>query len=125
MHPFRAAVEAQDLDAAVALFADDIEFHSPVAHKPFVGKDAAAGVINAVFQTLTEFAYTDELEGDDTHALFFRARVGGKDLQGVDYLRENDAGQIENFTVMFRPLSAIVAMGEAMAPKVEGLAKAP
>jgi hypothetical protein len=125
MHPFRAAIEAQDLDAAVACFADDIEFHSPVAHKPFLGKDAAAGVIAAVFQTLTEFRYTHELDGDGTHALFFRARVGGKDLQGVDFVHENADGLIDNFTVMFRPLSAIVAMGEAMAPKVEGLAKAP
>jgi hypothetical protein len=125
MHPFRAAVEAQDLDAMVACLADDIEFHSPVAHKPFVGKDAAAGVLGAVFQTLTDFHYTDELTGDGTHALFFRASVGGKDVQGVDYVHENGDGLIDNFTVMFRPLSAIVAMGEAMAPKVEGLAKAP
>jgi len=125
MHPFRAAIEAGDLDAAIACFADDIEFHSPVAHKPFVGKDAAAGVIGAVFNTLTDFAYTDELEGEDTHALFFRARVSDKDVQGVDYVHENADGLIDNFTVMFRPLSAIVAMGEAMAPKVEGLAKAP
>ncbi len=123
MHQFRAAVEAQDLDAMVACLADDIEFHSPVAHKPFLGKDAAAGVLGAVFQTLTDFRYTDELAGDDTHALFFRARVGDKDVQGVDYIHENADGLIDNFTVMFRPLSAIVAMGEAMAPKVEGLAK--
>lgn len=123
MHQFRAAVEAQDLDAMVACLADDIEFHSPVAHKPFLGKDAAAGVLGAVFQTLTDFRYTDELAGDDTHALFFRARVGDKDVQGVDYVHENADGLIDNFTVMFRPLSAIVAMGEAMAPKVEGLAK--
>lgn len=125
MHPFRAAIEAEDLDAAVACFADDIEFHSPVAHKPFVGKEAASGVIAAVFQTLSDFRYTHELEGDGTHALFFRARVSDKDVQGVDFIRENADGQIDDFTVMFRPLSAIIAMGEAMAPKVEGLAKAP
>jgi hypothetical protein len=125
MHPFRAAVEAGDLDAMVACLSDDVEFHSPVAHKPFVGKEAAAGVLSAVFQTLTEFRYTDELAGDDTHALFFRAHVNGKDVQGVDYVHESSDGLIDNFTVMFRPLSAIVAMGEAMAPKVEGLAKAP
>jgi hypothetical protein len=125
MHPFRAAIEAEDLDAAVACFADDIEFHSPVAHKPFVGKEAAAGVIAAVFRTLTDFRYVDELVSDETHALFFCARVGDKQLQGVDWIHENGDGLIDNFTVMFRPLSAIVAMGEAMAPKVEGLAKAP
>ncbi len=125
MHPFRAAVEAADLDAAVAQLADDVQFFSPVAHKPFDGKDAARGVLTAVFNTLEDFRYTDELEGPDgTHALFFQASVGGKKLQGVDYLQYGDDGLVHTFTVMFRPLSAIVAMGEAMAPKVEGLAKA-
>jgi hypothetical protein len=96
-----------------------------VAFKPFVGKQAASGVLGAVFTTLSDFAYTDELSGDDTHALLFRAKIGEKGVQGLDYLHENADGLIDEFTVMFRPLSAIVAMGEAMAPKVQGLAKAP
>jgi hypothetical protein len=123
MHPFRAAVEAQDLDAMIACLAEDVVFNSPVAFKPFLGREAAAGVLSAVFETLTEFHYTDELDRDDTHALLFRASVGGRDVQGLDYFHERADGLIDEFTVMMRPLSAIVAMGEAMAPKVEGLAK--
>ena len=42
MHPFRAAVEAQDLDAAVALMADDVVFRSPVVFKPYHGREAVA-----------------------------------------------------------------------------------
>lgn len=125
MHPFRAAVEAGDLDAMVACMADDVTFHSPVAHKPFTGKEAATQVLAAVMDTLTDFSYTDELAGEDTHALFFRAKVGDKAVQGVDYVTEGPDGRITDLTVFFRPLSAIVAMGEAMAPKVEGAAKAP
>jgi hypothetical protein len=125
MHAFRAAVEAGDHAAMVATLADDIEFHSPVAHRPFVGREAAAGVLAAVMSTLTALRYTDELEAGGTTALVFRARIGTKDVEGLDLLRTNDDGLIDHFTVMMRPLSAIVAMGEAMAPKVEGLAKAP
>jgi hypothetical protein len=124
MHPFRAAVEARDLEAMVACLADDAELHSPVAHKPFVGKDSVAGALGAAFATLEDFRYTDELAGTDTHALFFRARVSDKATQGVDYIHENADGQIDVFTVIMRPLSAVIAMAEAMAPKVEGLAKA-
>ena len=40
MHPFRAAVEAQDFDAALALFAGDATLDSPVAFKPFEGIEA-------------------------------------------------------------------------------------
>ena len=45
-------------------------------------------------------------------------------MQGIDFLRLDGDGRIKEFTVMLRPLSAIMAVGERMAPKVEGLAKA-
>lgn len=125
MHPFRAAVEAGDLDAMVAHMTDDVTLHSPVAFKPFAGKQAVHGALAAVMDTLTDFSYTDELDGGDTHVLVFRAKVDGKDVQGIDYLHQDADGRIDDLTVFFRPLSAIVAMGQAMAPKVEGLAKAP
>ena len=35
MHPFGAAIEAGDVDAAVALLADDVEFRSPVVFTPY------------------------------------------------------------------------------------------
>ena len=71
-----------------------------------------------------DFEYTDELQSGDTVALFFRARVGDKAVQGTDFLKLDDEGRIVEFTVMLRPLSAIMAVGERMAPQVEGLAKA-
>ena len=40
-HPFRAAVEARDLDGMVEQLAEDVEFHSPVSFRPFVGRGAA------------------------------------------------------------------------------------
>lgn len=39
MHKFRQAIEARDLDGAIALLADDVVFRSPIAHKPYAGKD--------------------------------------------------------------------------------------
>jgi SnoaL-like domain len=125
MHAFRAAVEARDHAAMTAALAPDIRFHSPVAHRPFAGRDAASGVLAAVLDTFEDFSYTDELEGPGgTLALVFSARVGDKRVQGLDLLRLDGDGLIEELTVMIRPLSGILALGEAMAPKVEGLAKA-
>jgi len=124
MHPFRAAVEAGDLDAGLALFADDATLDSPVAFKPFVGIEQVSVVLRAVIETFEDFHYTDELEGPDgTHALIFEARVGEKKVQGLDLLRTGDSGEIENLTVMIRPMSGVIALAEAMAPKVGHLAK--
>jgi hypothetical protein len=118
---FRRAIEARDIDAAVALLAPDVTFNSPVAHTPFEGAEAVGGVLRAVFETFEDFEYTDELRQGDTHALVFRARVGDKQLQGLDLLRMNAEGLIEDFTVMVRPASGLMALGAAMGPKVEHL----
>ena len=119
--PFKQAVEARDWDAAMDCLAPDVTFNSPVAHKPFEGKDAVSGVLRAVSETFEDFEYTDEFATGDSHALVFRARVGDKQLQGLDLLRMNEDGLIEDFTVMVRPASGLMALGEAMAPKVAGL----
>jgi hypothetical protein len=123
-HAFRNAVEAGDFEAIAATLAPGVQFHSPVAFRPFDGREATLGVIRAISSVFEDFEYTDELESGDTTALMFRARVGDKSVQGIDYLRHGQDGLIEEFTVMLRPLSAIVAVGERMAPQVEGLAKA-
>ena len=124
MHPFRAAVEAGDLDAGLALFAEDATLDSPVAFKPFVGIEAVGVVLRAVLETFEDFHYTDELEGSDgTHALIFRARVGDKSVEGLDLIRSDDSGQITNLTVMVRPMSGLIALAEAMSAKVGHLAK--
>ena len=124
MHPFRAAVEAGDIDAGLALFAEDATLDSPVAFKPFVGIEQVGVVLRAVFETFEDFHYTDELGGEGgVHALIFNARVGDKSVQGLDLIRMDDSGQITNLTVMVRPLSGLIALAEAMAPKVGHLAK--
>lgn len=124
MHPFRAAVEANDLDAAMELFAEDATLDSPVAFRPFVGAEQIAEVLRAIAQTFEGFRYTDEFAGEaGTHALVFCARVGEKSVEGLDLIRSDDSGHITNLTVMVRPLSGLIALAEAMAPKVGHLAK--
>ena len=118
---FRAAVEAKDIDRAIGCLAPDVSFNSPVAFKPFEGAEAVSGVLRAVFETFEDFEYTDEFQTGDAHVLVFRAHVGDKQLQGIDLLRLNDDGLIEDFTVMVRPASGLMALGAAMGPKVAQL----
>lgn len=124
-HPFRAAVEARDHAAMTAALADDVLLHSPVAFRPFAGREAVSELFRVLLDTFEDFRYVDELEGDGTHALVFRARVGDKEVEGLDHLRFGDDGLVEHFTVMVRPLSAAIALAEAVGPRVGHLPKAP
>jgi hypothetical protein len=122
-HPVRTAIEARDTEALAALLAEDIVFNSPVAFHPFVGRATVAEVLANVLEVFTDFVYVDELAGDGTHGLVFTAGVGGRRVQGLDHLRFDDAGLVSEFTVMVRPLSGVIALAEAMGPRVAHLAK--
>jgi SnoaL-like domain len=116
MHPFRVAIEARDIDAAVALLADDVEFRSPAVFTPYRGRDAVASLLHAVSRVFQDFRYLREIgdaEGRD-HALVFQARVGDKQVEGCDFLHRNENGSIDELVVMIRPLSGALALAEAM-----------
>jgi SnoaL-like protein len=114
---FRAAVERWDLDAVHPLLAPEIVFHSPVTFHPFIGRETVAALLKLVGETFEEFRYTDELETDGAHALIFRASVADKELEGIDLLRLDENGLIADFTVMIRPLSALIPFAQAMGEK--------
>jgi hypothetical protein len=118
-HPFREAVERADLEAAVALLADDVVFRSPAVFKPYEGRERVATILRTVFEVFEDFRYTDELDGPGVHGLLFDARVGDRSLQGIDLLRPDPAGRIAEFTVMIRPASGLIALAERMGPALE------
>jgi len=102
----------------VDLLAPGVVFHSPVTFRPFIGRDVVAVVLGAVLETFADFAYTDEVADSAVHLLVFRARVGDREVEGIDLLRADEDGLIADFTVMVRPLSAAMALAQAMGAKL-------
>jgi hypothetical protein len=82
-----------------------------------VGRDTVMVLLSLVAQTFEDFRYTDELAIDGAHALIFRASVAGKELEGIDLLRFDEQGLIDDFTVMVRPLSGLIPFAQAMGEK--------
>ncbi|MBL1074329.1 nuclear transport factor 2 family protein [Nocardia sp. 2] len=121
MHPFRKAVEARDTAAVEALLAENVVFTSPVAFKPYPGKELTAAILRGVLRVFEDFRYVREIAdpGGRDHALIFEATVAGKAITGCDFLHFDDAGKIDDFMVMVRPLSAATALAEAMGAQFE------
>jgi len=115
---FRAAVEQGDINALGELLAPEVVFHSPVTFHPFVGRETVTRLLNEVGLVFEDFRYTRELHGQGAHALIFAARVGDRELEGLDLLRFDEQGLIADFTVMLRPLSALVPFAQAMGERV-------
>lgn len=123
MLPFRSAVEAWDLEAIPALLAEDVVFRSPVAFKPYHGREMVSAILRGVSRVFEDFRYEREIGAPDAsdHVLEFRARIGGAEVHGVDILHLNADGLIGEFVVMVRPLSAANALAAAMALQFEAV----
>ena len=122
-HPFRRAIEARDLDAAVALLHEDVVFRSPVVFTPYEGREALRVILAAVMAVFEDFRYVREIGAPDArdHALVFEARVGDKKLEGCDFIQTDETGAIREFTVMVRPMSAMLTLAEAMKAQLEAI----
>jgi hypothetical protein len=117
-HPFRLAAEAKDLEAMTATLREDVILHSPILFRGFEGRDVVLGVLTHVVATLEDFRYTDELAEGDTVVLRFKARVGDRELEGIDFLELDEEGLVRELTVFMRPMSALTAFNEQMAARL-------
>ena len=116
---FRHAAEAKDFSAIDELFAENVVFRSPVVFKPYEGRDAVAMLLGAVAQVFEDFRYTDQIETGDSAALMFSARIGDRELDGIDYLHFGSDGRVDQLAVYVRPMSGVNALAEAMQRKLE------
>ncbi|QIK65684.1 nuclear transport factor 2 family protein [Nocardioides sp. HDW12B] len=122
---FRRAVEAGDPDALEPLLAEHVVFRSPAVHTPYEGQVATMIVLRAVTRVFEDFRYTrsyaEQGHALGGHALVFEATVAGKSVEGIDLIRVDGDGLIDDLRVLVRPLSGINAlvarMGEEI-PKV-------
>ncbi len=116
---FRAAAESKDFSAIDDLFTEDVTFRSPVVFKQYEGRDAVAVLLSAVVQVFEDFRYTDQVETGGTATLMFSARVGDRELDGIDLLHFDAEGRINDMAVYVRPMSGMHALAEAMQKKLE------
>ena len=113
-------IAAGDLGDLPSLLHPDATFRSPMAFKPYASAKAVNLVLTTAFRVFEDFAYHRELASDDglSAVLEFSARVGDKELKGIDLIRFDAAGKIVDFEVMVRPLSGLQALGEQMGQRI-------
>ncbi|HEX5608734.1 MAG TPA: nuclear transport factor 2 family protein [Solirubrobacterales bacterium] len=118
-HPFRRAAEAKDLELMTETLREDVVLHSPILFRGFEGREMAIAVLTQVVQVFEDFRYTDELAEDNTVVLRFKARVGDREIEGIDFLELDDDGKVAELTVFLRPLSAVNRFNEQMVARLE------
>ena len=120
-------VQHRDMAALKTLLADDVVFHSPVVHTPQRGKAITTQYLTGAMQVLNNehFRYEREIVGERDAVLEFSTELDGIQINGVDLIRWNEAGQIVDFKVMVRPLKALNAVHQKMGEMLVRLDQAP
>jgi hypothetical protein len=109
-------VADRDIAGLGALLADSAVFHSPIVHKPQIGKALTQRYLTAAFHVFfnASFQYVREIVGERDAVLEFLVEIDGVTVNGVDMIKWNDEGLIVEFKVMLRPLKGIELIHQKM-----------
>ena len=113
-------VVRRDMSTLRSLLHPQAVFRSPMAHTPYPGAAAVMLILSNVIQVFEGFEYHRQLVSDDglSVVLEFSARVGERELKGIDLVRFDTDGLIVDFEVMVRPMSGLQALGDQMARRL-------
>ncbi|CAD5109769.1 nuclear transport factor 2 family protein [Zestomonas carbonaria] len=116
-------IAAHDLSGLPGLLHPGAVFRSPMAHKPYEGAPVVSLILNTVLKVFEDFTYHRELSSADglSVVLEFSARVGDRQLKGIDMIRFDESGKVVEFEVMIRPMSGLQALGEEMGRRLAPL----
>ncbi len=117
---WHSMVATGDLSALPSIVHPEAVFRSPMAIHPYQPAAALILALNTVIKVFEDFTYHRELASDDglNVVLEFSARVGDKQLKGIDLVRFDEHGKIVEFEVMVRPLSGLQALGAEMGARL-------
>lgn len=110
-------VQERDASQLSELLAEDVVFRSPVVFSPQVGKDLTTMYLTGAMHVLAneKFRYVREVTTGPDAILEFTTEVDGVTINGVDMIRFDEDGRIVDFTVMVRPLKAMLTLQARMA----------
>jgi hypothetical protein len=111
-------VAERDLDALADILADGVAIGAPPYWAPLAGKPLVHHLLGIIVTTIEGFTYHREWTRGRELALEFRGRVGEHELQGIDLITLDAAGRVAHLDVLIRPMNALEALREIVAPRM-------
>jgi hypothetical protein len=110
------AVRDNDQGKLAASLAGDIVMHGPLVIEPITGRDQVAPVLGLAFGSVNGFRFGEILSAPGQYAIAFTGKIRGEDIEGMELLHLDPQGKIDSFTAFVRPLAALVALQNQVAP---------
>lgn len=116
------AMGNRDVESTKVHMADDVVLRSPIVPTPFEGKENVVRVLTQLLDTVDAFEPKLLLRDGFDFVSVFTIRFDDHTIDGMDHMHLNDNGFIDSMTVVWRPLPAVVAVQQKLAPKLGGKA---
>jgi hypothetical protein len=118
-HP---VVEQRDLIELEKLLASDVTMGAPPYWDKLNGRPLVHHLLGLIIHTIEDFTYHrewhDDSRGQGEIALEFFGHVGELNVQGIDLISLNERGEIQNLDVVIRPMNALSALRDVIAPQM-------
>ncbi len=111
-------VAARDLDGLAKILAEDVTLGAPPYWGKIEGRALVVHLLGLIIHTIEDFTYHREWQQGSELALEFRGHVAESELQGIDLLTLNAAGEVQNLDVLMRPLNAVSELRDRIAPQM-------
>jgi hypothetical protein len=114
---YREAVEVADVEGFLATLSPDVVLHSPITmREQFRGHDELRVLMRAVFASIEDIRYFEDVGDATTRALFYRARVGRQALEEATLVRLDGDGLVTEIRLWFRPMPGLAAVMGKLGP---------
>ncbi|MBW2243480.1 MAG: hypothetical protein JRH01_15975 [Deltaproteobacteria bacterium] len=115
-------VASRDLPAPEKVLATDVAMGELPDWDRLEGRPRVHHLLDWIIPTIEDFTYDceryDTSRGHEEFALDFRGHVAPLELEGIDLIRLNPQGEVQTFDVMIRPMNALEALRDVIAPKM-------
>lgn len=118
LKPFLNGMHGGNADALVDHMSEDVVLNSPILAEPVRGKAAVADVLAALLQVADNFEVRSIVAAEGRAAVFVAIRAGNVVVEGVDDMHVDRDGLVSSMTIQWRPLPAVVAMQQLIAPVI-------
>jgi hypothetical protein len=115
-------VKERDLVGLEKLLATEVTMGAPPYWDKLSGRPLVHHLLGLIIHTIEDFTYHREWHhdsrGNGEIALEFHGHIGELDIQGIDLISLNESGEIQNLDVMIRPINALAALRDVIAPQM-------
>jgi hypothetical protein len=117
LRSYRDAIGRGDVASLTAVFAENAQLRVPLFSDPVSGREAVAEILGVLFGVADSVDLGDAFTGPKGgYAIALALKVGGVELEGMEYVHFDDDGLVDVLMVTLRPLDGLIAMQNTIAP---------